>query len=121
MNLSGMMGGGMTREERNMRYFGNPPEGTYPKHADLAHIHDLHMAPQQIKRLYGVGPSEQVVEARYGTDSKQGLITELVEETSFTRREAEEFVSNWMVKNDLQEYDDPILGKYIASKGGRDR
>lgn len=117
--FAGALGGSLSRERRNELYYGHPPKGAYPKHNDLEHIHDLRMSPQRIKQLYGVGPSEATVEIRASTDSKSGLIRELVEETSFTRREAEEFVEQWMAKNNLVEVDDPVMGKIIVPRGSR--
>lgn len=124
--LSRALGGGWDRETRNRRMFGTPPEGTYlggnPK--DLAHIHDLHMSAATKKRLYGIGGGRErdvgdIVESRLGTDSRSGLIKEMVENSSLTHTEAEQIVNRWMTLNDLIEVEDRTLGKIIVPRGSR--
>lgn len=123
--ISKAIGGGWSKEERNQRMFGSPPKGTYfgqPK--DLAHAHDMQMSAETKKRLYGVGGGREqsvgdVVEARLGTDTVQGLVDELASETTLTRREAQAVVARWMQANDLEERNDPQLGKIIVARGSR--
>ena len=124
--LSKAISGGMSKTERNQRYFGQPPKGTYfggnPK--DLKHIHDIGLSDAAKKRLYGVGGGREstvgeVVEARLGTDSRSDLVRELAEQTSLTRAEAETLVAKWMVSNNLTEVQDEVLGKIIVPRGSR--
>ncbi len=119
----GAIGGGLSKERRDELYYGRPPKGTYFGRTDLRTIHDLRMSPSQIRRLYGIGGKEEtvgeVIESRLGTDSKADLIRELVENTSLTRSEAEALVSRWMAVNNLTEYEDEVIGRYIAPRGLR--
>ena len=121
--LSKAVGGSMTPERRNEVYFGHPPKGTYfgaPK--DISRMHDLWMSEDTKKRLYGIGGGREqdvgdVVESRLGTDSKSGLIREMVENSNLTRTEAEMLVSRWMQVNDLTEVEDEVLGRIIVPRG----
>ena len=120
--FAGAMGGNFTKERRNELYFGNVPKGAYPPGTrDLEHIHDLRMSPERKKQLYGIGGGNvqdtgDFIESRLETDSRSGLIRELVENTSMTRGEAEGLVSRWMQANDLEEVDDSVLGKIIVPR-----
>lgn len=111
-----LFGMGWSRERSNRMYYGNPPKGTYPTDRSIEHIHDLLVTPEQKGRLFSTGISKQVVETRSCVDSKKGLIDELVNETSMTRKEAEALVNKWMTQNGLIEVNDPVLGKYITRR-----
>ena len=123
-NMKHSIGLGMKKAEVNKRYFGSAPEGSYVgfgKGKTPQNIHDLTMSASQKKRLYGIGkaPIEDtgdVVNARLESDSKSGLIRELVEETHLTRMEATQIIDNWMQKNGLIEVDDPELGRIVIPK-----
>jgi hypothetical protein len=123
--LSKALGGGWSREERNRRMFGNAPKGTYfnaPK--DLSKMHDLTMSAETKQRLYGIGGGREstvgeIVESRLGTDSKQGLVKEMVENSSLTRSEAEQIINRWMQANGLVEVEDATLGRIIVPRGSR--
>lgn len=114
--LSKSVGMSFSKERKNDLYYGRPPKGVYPGRS-LENIHDVGVSADKVKRLYGMKPAEKAVEFRAEHDSKKGLVRELVEETSFTRKEAEQFVDQWMLKNDLVEKDDPIMGKVIVPRG----
>lgn len=121
-NMAHAIGGGLSKERKKEMYFGKPPKGAYfgPK-KDLAHIHDLTMSEETKKRLYGIGGGKEnsvgeVVEARLGNDSKSDLVRELADQTALTRKQAEEIVERWMLRNNLVEVDDKVLGKIIVPK-----
>lgn len=121
MNAIGM---NMPKQRRNELYFGQTPRGTYPAVKDLAHMHDMTMSGETKRRLYGLGKRASeglgdVIESRLGTDSRSGLVSELVNETQLTRKEAEALVSRWMATNDLVEVEDPTLGKILVPREGR--
>lgn len=125
MQISKVVGGGMSKADKTNRYFGAPPKGMYfgqPK--DLAHIHDLTLSAETQRRLYGLGRGKEstigeVIESRLGTDSRSSLINELADNTSLTHVEAEKLVNDWMQKNGLQEIDDPTLGRIIVPKDSK--
>jgi len=51
------------------------------------------------------------------SDTKETLVKELVEQSSFTRREAEEVVNTLIREGKLVEIDHPGLGKVLVFKG----
>lgn len=117
--------GNMSKERRGELYFGKPPKTAYFgfNRKDIKNIHDLTMSEEQKNRLYGIGRGQEdsvgdVVSARLGTDSRSDLVRELADNTTLTRRDAEQLVDMWMLRNDLTEVDDPKLGKIIVPKRG---
>lgn len=126
--MSKAVGGNLTKERRNQLYFGKPPKGSYygMEGRDLTHIHDLMLSDSAKRRLYGLGGGRQettgeIVEARLGTDSKADLVRELADNTSLTRKQAEDIVERWMLRNDLVERVDETLGRIIVPRdaGGK--
>lgn len=118
--ISKVLGGGMSKDERNKMYFGNTPKGTYFGKTDLKTIHNLTMSPTQQARLYGLPvqtgrPMADFVETRLATDSKEGLIRELAEESNLTRAQAVKVVESWMARNNLVEVESGS-GKIIVNK-----
>lgn len=89
----------------------------------LSHAHDklLKMTPSNktaLTRLRDRQPTDvgDVIESRLGTDSYEGLVRELVEETNLTRRDAEALVARWMEVNNLTTIRDDVRGRMIVPK-----
>lgn len=83
------------------------------------------MAKEKLFGNAGMGPlhpgmpyKKDVAMAASSTDTKSTLIRELVEQSSFTRREAEEVVNTLLREGKLIEVDHPSLGKVLVFKGG---
>jgi len=112
-----LVGGGMSREEKSYRYFGRPPAGVYPKHSDLAHIHDMRFSREQIRRLYNLPLQQEDVAMAVESDTKEGLIKELVEQTSMTRREAENVIKEMLANGTLRRVRDENLGEVLVFRG----
>lgn len=117
--------GGMTKMRRKEIYFGSPPKDAYMGFdVDIKHIHDLRMSDEQKHRLYGIKsrarkettPSVgELTNIRLENDSKADLIREIAESSNLTRKDAEQVVELWMLRNDLVEENGPF-GKIIVPK-----
>ena len=67
----------------------------------------------------GMPVEHQIAAGATQSDTRQTLIRELVEQSHFTRREAEEIVSGMIQNGTLEEIDDQNLGKVLVFRGRR--
>lgn len=68
----------------------------------------------------GMPYKHEIAAGASSSDTKTTLVRELVEQSSFTRREAEAVVEDMLRSGALVEIDDPNLGKVLVFKGRRD-
>ncbi len=81
------------------------------------------MSKEKLFGKAGIGPlhpgmpyKHEIAAAASTSDTKQTLIRELVEQSSFTRREAEEVVNQMLRSGTLVEVEDENLGKVLVFK-----
>ena len=120
-SLRKLVGGSISKEEKNELYFGRPRKSLYIPGASDSE-------PMSAKGIHKFGfthniypefsHKEKMAIESLHSDSKSTLIRELVEQSSFTKREAEEVVNSLIQQRRLVEVDMPGMGKVLIFKEG---
>lgn len=106
----GTLGGAIhVRKDMKGYYFGeSQPGGNFSKEKLFGQKGPLHP---------GMPVEHQIAAGASSSDTRATLIRELVEQSHFSRREAEDIVSDMLANGTLQEVDDKILGKVLVFRG----
>lgn len=111
------LGGNLRPEVKRAMYGMHAPKGTYPTNSDAAHIHLNQLSRDKVRRAFGFGHKEEMAVGALHSDTKSGLVKELID-SGLDRRAAEQTVNSLIQRGIFQEVDDPDLGKILVYRGG---